>query len=103
MNSAYGKTVSSQRYEDVQTTSFSFIEAIPNRVGLIISSPLVSSITISLDKTAVFGQGGITLHPTTEPLMLSLQEHGDLVSRAWSAISSSGTESISIVEIFASK
>ncbi len=83
------------------TGSAPFVEAMPNRRVLIISSPAIASnnLTLSLEQTAVDG-AGIILFPTNDPLILTYESHGDLVTRAWSAIATVADEEISVIETF---
>lgn len=95
------KTTSSQQTVSVGTSSGSLTLAAPNRVAIIIGAPPTNRFTLSLQTTAVLDQG-ITLYPTQEPLILTVEEHGDLVTRAWTAISATASQSVSVIEVFLS-
>lgn len=91
--------ISSQKSVSVGTSAGSFLPAIPNRIGLIISPPQSGLITLSLEKQASPGGAGVSLYPGNDPLILTASEHGDLPSRAWTAIGASA-ETIGVIEIF---
>jgi len=92
-------TTSAQQVVSVTTSSGTFLLAAPRRVALIVSAPLTNRFTLSLKSTAVIDEG-LTLHPTQDPLLLTVEKHGDLVTRGWTAISSSGTQGVAVIEVF---
>lgn len=96
------KTISSQRLVSLTINPSRFVEAIPNRIGLIVSASSTYRFTISLetltDTIPVLDQG-INLYVGNEPLILTLEEHGDLVTRAWSAVAEA-TVDVAVIETF---
>ena len=92
-------TVSIQRKINVALTTTSFLEESSDRVGLIINAPLTDYFTISLEETAILNEG-ITLYAGNEPLILTLAEHGQLVTLSWSAISSMSAQDVTVIETF---
>ena len=94
------QTTSSQQVVSVGTSSTSFLKAAPRRVAIIVSAPQTNRVTLSLDPSAILDQG-LTLQPSTDPLVLTVERHGDLVTRRWTAISSTVTQGVSVIEVFA--
>lgn len=66
------------------------------RYAIVFSAPTVGNITYSLNNPAVLGQG-ITIGAGGGPIALDLQHHGDLVRRAWYAISDQASVKTSIL------
>ena len=56
------------------------VQANKNRVALIISPPLVTAISLDINEVTA-DSGGIVLAVGSNPLVLSLADHGDLVTR----------------------
>lgn len=79
-------------------TSAPLIPAAANRVALLVQAPTGTKFTMSMLSTAVPDQG-ITLYPSGQTLMLNLRDHGDIVTRAWSAISSVA-QSVTFISVF---
>lgn len=93
------KTYSVQELVNVpNSTSTRLVEAAVNRVGLVVNGPVGARFTLSILGTAVLDQG-ITLYPSSPPLVLTLETHGDLVLRAWAAISV-GTQNVVVTSIY---
>jgi hypothetical protein len=93
------KTYSVQQVVNVpNSTSTRLIEAAANRVGLVVNAPSSVGFTLSILGTAVQNQG-ITLYPTNPPLVLTIETHGELVLRAWAAITS-GTQNVTVTSIY---
>ena len=91
-------TSSVQSTVSVDTSSGSLVDVSPKRVAIIISAPPTNAVTISLEGTAVAGQG-IVLYPTNEPLVLTKAQHGDIVNRAWTTIASTA-DTVGVIEVF---
>lgn len=98
--SAGRATTSSQRIVNVVTSPGTLLPAAPRRVAIIVNAPLTNRFTLSLSTTAALDQG-ITLYPTNDPLVLTIEKHGDMVTRAWTAISATASQNVTIVEVFA--
>lgn len=92
-------TISTQSTVNVATTTTSLVPAAPNRVALIISAPLTNRFTISLLTAAVLDQG-VTLYPAGRTLSLNIHDHGDIVTRAWAAISATAAQNVTVVSVF---
>lgn len=93
------KMPSSQSVVSIATSSTQLVSQSPQRVGLIIGGPIVNRFTISLESTAVLDQG-ITLGAAAAPLMLNIRDHGDLVTRALTAISATASQNVTVISIF---
>jgi hypothetical protein len=72
----------------------------PYRKGLMIVSGNTNRFTISQSLVAVLDQG-ITLYPTDRPIVLTEHEHGEMVKRAWQAISAAAPQNVTFFEWFA--
>lgn len=93
-------TTSTQTTVNVTSgTAVALIPASPNRVALIVSAPPTNRFTLSLLGTAVLDQG-VTLYPADPPLMFHVRDHGDIVTRAWSAISATASQNVTFVSVF---
>jgi len=90
---------SAQQTINVGTSSTVFLGEAPGRVAIIVSAPNTNRFTLSLTTTAVLDQG-ITLYAGNQPLILAVADHGDLVTRAWSAISATGAQNVTVIEVF---
>lgn len=90
---------SKQDTVNVLTTSTALLPAAPNRRAILISGPFTNRFTLSLNSTALLDQG-ITLYAAGAPLALNVQDHGDIVTRAWTAISATAAQNVTIVSIF---
>jgi hypothetical protein len=90
---------SKQDTVNVLTSSTALIPAAPNRKAIIISGPPTNRFTLSLNATAVLDQG-ITLYASNVPLALNASDHGDIVTRAWTAISATASQNVTIVSVF---
>jgi hypothetical protein len=62
-------------------------------------APNTNRFTLSLASTAVIDQG-ITLYAGGTTLVLTVAEHGDLVTRAWNAISATASQNVTVIEVF---
>ena len=96
------KTYSSQSAVAVSNaSSTALVPAAPSRVALIVSAPSVaaSRITISMASTAVL-DAGIDVFVGTLPLILTLEDHGDIVQRAWTSIASAAGVSVGVIQVF---
>lgn len=80
---------SAQVTKEIGATSTPFIPGNPDRFALLIENPPSGTLTVSLESTAVSGEG-ITFSAAHFPLVLNIKDHGDLVRRPWSAIHSVG-------------
>lgn len=97
------RTTSRQSAISVGTSSGFLLSPSPNRVALIFSAPLTNRFTVSLAfPTAVLDQG-ITLYPAGNPVTLTVEEHGDIVTRAWAAISATASQTATVIEVFLSE
>jgi len=91
------ESTSASRKVTVGTGSTPLISHSPTRTVLIVSAPVSKRVTLSLVQPAV-DRVGITLHPGSSPLVLTVQTHGDLVTRSLWAIADTSAEQIGIVE-----
>lgn len=71
----------------------------PYRVGLVLTSAGSGIVTYSPSNPAVLGQG-IVLAAGTEPLILTIDQVGQLVQREWNVIHSVGGLSVEVYEIY---
>lgn len=90
---------SKQDSVNVLTTTTALLPAAPNRRAILISGPNTNRFTLSLNATAILDQG-ITLYAADAPLSLNVHEHGDIVTRAWTAISATAAQNVTIISIF---
>lgn len=93
------RTKSGQAVVSVGTSSTPLVGESPHRTALLISAPTTNPVTLSLAPAAVAAEG-LRLAAGSNPLILTLVSHGDLVRRAWSAIAVGGAETIGVVETF---
>lgn len=93
------RTTSSQSNQTVATTSNYFLSPAPTRVAVIVSAPATNRFTLSLAEPAVLDQG-ITLYPGKNPLILTVEEHGDIVTKLWTAIGDTVSQTVEIIEVF---
>lgn len=91
------KTQIGQRNVGVQLTSTPLLDANPNRIALVISCPSTNRVTLMIDQAAVLDLG-ITLYPLGTPFVLSLMEHGNLVTRALNAITTVAPQNVNVWE-----
>jgi len=70
----------------------------PTRVGLILSSHPTSQLTVG-EGDAVTALAGLHLPPLSAPLVLSVEQHGDLVTKELWIISNVAASLAGIVEI----
>lgn len=63
------------------------LPADPYRYALVLSAPASGTCTYSVNQAPGDGEG-ITFHAGGGPITLGIQEHGDLVRRAWYVYSS---------------
>lgn len=75
------------------------VDAASDRVALIVNPPTGGRVTVSTLSTAVENQG-LTVFGGGCPLMLTREQHGELVTRAWTAIYSGGTIAITVTSVF---
>ena len=75
-------TISADRTISVALTPQLILEASLDRYCVIISPPLAGQVTIGFDPNHVVSGGGIVLASGADPLVLTIQEHGDIVRRA---------------------
>lgn len=73
----------------VTTTAKIAIPPDPHRLSLVIGPTVSGNCTLSLNP-GVPNSYGFPLGTSTAPLVLSLQQHGDIVTRGWHAVSSMG-------------
>lgn len=88
----------SQAFQVVQTvpvTSIVLLESDSNRFSIVISPPSAGTLTLSFAETAIANEG-IRIDTTGEPFILTLKEHGSLVTRRITAIMSAGSIPIGI-------
>lgn len=71
---------------NVLNASLLVVQDSPKRVLLIFYPPLAGTINITIRSPAV-ATAGFQLLPTSHPLELNIKDHGQLVSKAWYAIS----------------
>lgn len=89
-------TTSDMRNQTVTTTSAQLVPFDPNRVTLIISAPDANDIILSIAGDAS-ATNGFRLNAGSNPLILTLMLHGDIVTKAFNAITAAATESICVV------
>lgn len=92
-------TKTAQTTVSVGTSSGAFLSESPNRIAVIISPGKSFQCTLSLEGTAVLGEG-INLYGGNEPVILTQESVGELVTRRWSAISEDAQD-ITVLEVFA--
>jgi hypothetical protein len=90
-------TNSGDRIVVVSTTATMLLEASMFRYCVIISPPLAGQVSIGFDPNHVVSGGGIILPSGADPLVLTIQEHGDIVRRAIYAAVDAGTRNVSIM------
>lgn len=90
---------SSQKTVSVGTGSRNFVSPSPDRTGLVFVPPTTSRYSISQFPVAVDGDG-YTFTTVSPPLILIFSEHGDMVRRAWQAISPLGNQNVTYFEMF---
>lgn len=95
------KTSTAQQTVTVATTSTALVAAAPSRVALIVNAPLANRFTISMLTTAGLDQG-LTLYPLGAPLVLTVETHGEIVTRALTAISVNASQNVTVFEVFSS-
>ena len=83
----------------VTTTGAGLVSNAPGRIAIIFGTPSGNNVRISTEQITTF-EGGIILTTSGSPLILDIQHHGDLVRKAWNAISTGGDAEISIMEVF---
>ena len=93
------RTTSAQRIVSVATSTTALTGSAPNRVAILVSAPATNRFTLSLDTPALLDQG-TTVYASGDPILLTVASHGDLVTRAWNAISATGTQNVTVVEVF---
>ena len=93
------QTVSIQRKINVDTTSTLLLEESTDRISIIVNSPASFKFTMSLASTAVLDEG-ISVYLNNRPIILTLAEHGQLVTLAWTAISETSAQDVTIIETF---
>lgn len=71
------------------TSSTLLVSNSPNRIGLVFTVPPTNRYTLSLNPTVV-QDVGLTMFTTSQPVILTLQDHGDMVRSAWYAITPVG-------------
>lgn len=77
--------------------SQSLLDADPKRVSVIICTPTLDTVTISLSDPAILASG-ILLTPSLPPIHLDIKSHGNLVCKAMNIIGVAGTGNITILE-----
>jgi len=92
-------TLSIQTTTSVGTSSTALLDALPNRIAVIINVPPTNRFTLSLESTAVIDEG-ITLQSNGNPVIFTIAQHGELVTRAWSAISATSSQNVTVIEVF---
>ena len=80
-----GATISADKTISVANTPQLIVESSLDRYCLIISPPLAGQVTIGFDANHVASGSGIVLASGADPLVLTIQEHGDIVRRAFFA------------------
>lgn len=90
---------SKQDTVNVATTSTSLLSAASNRTAILVSAPPTNRVTLSLTGSATLDQG-LTLYPSGAVLALTKRDHGDIVTRAWNAISSTAAQNITVISVF---
>jgi hypothetical protein len=76
------KTISADVTVVVDATPKMLVAASLDRYCLIISPPLAGQVTIGFDANHVTSGSGIVIPSGADPLVLTIQEHGDIVRRA---------------------
>lgn len=79
----------------VTTTSALILPYDPHRIALVISCPTGSNVHLSFGPVAVSG-GGMVLGQLGTPIVLNIQQHGDIVRRAIYAVSDNTTATFMI-------
>ena len=80
----------------VSTSSTLLASASPNRYCLIISPPIAGRVTIGMDSNHVVDAVGLVLAAGCDPLVLTVQEHGELCRKAWYGAVDAGTRNVGI-------
>lgn len=90
------KTTGPARHSIITTATISnsatnsVLRAAAKRVAILFSPPSANAYSVGLDKNVVLDQG-ITLTANSAPVKLTLEEHGDVVTRGWWARASAAT------------
>lgn len=88
---------SGQRAVSVGVTSTLLVQSDPGRVALIISPPAGGDLWLSLRSAAV-STVGMRLHTNSNPLLLTIGEHGTLVQGPIFGVCPGGAENIAVWE-----
>jgi hypothetical protein len=91
------ESTAAQNTVTIGTTSTAFIPRSDKRVAIVLNPPLTNRYTISMVNPAVLDVG-ITVYPGQWPVILSLQDVGDLTRRDWWAISAVAGQAVTYVE-----
>lgn len=83
-------TQAAESQQAVGVASAQIVAASPNCFSLIFSPPVVGNITLST-VTPVVLNAGYNLSAGGPPLILTLEQHGAMVTKAWFAIGSAAT------------
>ena len=83
----------------VGTTATAFVGDSLQRVGLIISAPSATRITLSEDPN-VTDLNGIALYASGTPLLLDIKQVGNVVTRRLFAVSQTASQVVGFVEVF---
>jgi hypothetical protein len=89
------ETKSTQDERTVNTTSGLLVPQDRNRYSLVISAPATNTVTLSFRNPATL-LAGIQLKSTDSPLTLTLEKHGEIVTRAIYGIVAAGSEPLGI-------
>lgn len=73
----------------------------PNRVGIIFTGSSVGVVTYSLRDPAVLNQV-LMVNGAQGKMVLTLREHGEIVQRLWTVISSAGGTTLELYELYCS-
>lgn len=86
-----------ERLVTIPNTSVPLVDDDPKRTMLIIHTPPSGRLTLSI-KNPVVADVGITLDNLAQSLQLRIEEHGQLVTKAWFGIHSVGGVSVAVYE-----
>lgn len=67
----------------------------PNRVALVIGPPATNTLFVGIDGS-VLATTGLRRVQTNEPIILNIQDHGDLVRHAFFAVATGGNAIIQV-------
>lgn len=91
------KSTSSERTVLVPNASITLVSPSADRTFLMISTPNTNDIFITTNPPAS-STNGMRLQVGQSPLILTLLQHGDIVTKGWYAISPTADETVTVFE-----